>query len=75
MCGGSPIFIIQFAQVANGILLPIVAIFLIYLMNSTRLLGMYTNTVIQNVLGLIVILVALGLGIRSLNAVFNFYNS
>jgi Mn2+/Fe2+ NRAMP family transporter len=72
MFGGSPIFIIQFAQVANGILLPIVAIFLIYLMNSTRLLGMYTNTVIQNVLGLIVILVALGLGIRSLNAVFQF---
>lgn len=43
MFGGSPILIIQFAQVANGILLPIVAIFLIYLMNSSKLLGVYTK--------------------------------
>ena len=37
--GGSPISIIQIAQVANGILLPFVAIFLLYLMNSSKLLG------------------------------------
>ena len=72
MFGGSPILIIQFAQVANGILLPIVAIFLIYLMNSSKLLGVYTNTVVQNLLGLLVIVVALALGFRSLNAVFQF---
>ncbi len=72
MFGGSPIVIIQFAQVANGILLPVVAIFLMYLMNSSKLLGVYTNSVIQNVLGFIVLIVALGLGFRSLNAVFQF---
>lgn len=72
MFGGSPILIIQFAQVANGILLPIVAIFLIYLMNSSKLLGVYTNTVVQNLLGFLVIVVALALGFRSLNAVFQF---
>ncbi len=73
MFGGSPILIIQFAQVANGILLPVVAIFLIYLMNSSKLLGMYTNTAIQNILGVLVLIVALGLGARSLNAVFQFF--
>lgn len=73
MFGGSPIVIIQFAQVANGILLPIVAIFLLILMNRSKLLGMYTNTVFQNALGFIVILVSLGLGMRSLNAVFSFF--
>ncbi len=72
MFGGSPIVIIQFAQVANGILLPVVAIFLMYLMNRSKLLGVYTNSVIQNVLGFIVLIVALGLGFRSLNAVFQF---
>jgi len=73
MFGGSPITIIQFAQIANGILLPVVALFLIYLMNSSKLLGMYTNSLVQNVLGGLVLIVALGLGIRSLNAVFHFF--
>lgn len=73
MFGGSPIVIIQFAQVANGILLPVVAIFLLYLMNSSKLLGAYTNTLLHNVLGFIVLVVTLGLGIRSLNAVFQFF--
>ena len=70
--GGSPIVVIQFAQVANGILLPIVAIFLVYLMNNSKLLGIYTNTVIQNILACIVLAVAIILGFRSLNAVFQF---
>lgn len=70
--GGSPIVVIQFAQVANGILLPIVAIFLVYLMNNSKLLGIYTNSVIQNILACIVLAVAIILGFRSLNAVFQF---
>ena len=70
--GGSPIVVIQFAQVANGILLPIVAIFLVYLMNNSKLLGIYTNTVKQNILACIVLAVAIILGFRSLNAVFQF---
>ncbi len=53
---------IMFAQAANGILLPIVAIFLIIVVNRRELMGKYRNGVIGNVLGLIVVLVAAGLG-------------
>ncbi len=70
--GGSPISIIQVAQVANGILLPFVAIFLLYLMNSSKLLGFYTNSIVQNIMGIFVLMASIALGIRSLNAVFNF---
>ncbi len=73
MFGGSPVIIIQFAQVANGILLPIVAMFLLYLMNRSKLMGVYTNSLIQNILSGFVLIVAIGLGIRSLNAVFQIF--
>ena len=68
----SPISIIQFAQIANGILLPLIAVFLLYIVNRKQLLGEYINTKIQNVMGGFVILVAIIVGIRSLNSVFQF---
>jgi NRAMP (natural resistance-associated macrophage protein)-like metal ion transporter len=64
--------IIQFAQVANGILLPIIAGFLLYISNQKSILGKYTNSMTQNVLGLVVIAVTLFISFRSLNAVFGF---
>ncbi|MRX27554.1 Nramp family divalent metal transporter [Kangiella sp. HZ709] len=67
--GLKPINIIWFAQVANGILLPIVAIFLLWTMNQ-QYLGKYKNNVLQNTLGLIVILVTLMLSTRSLMSAF-----
>ncbi|QCJ48376.1 Nramp family divalent metal transporter [Haloprofundus sp. MHR1] len=66
LLGGSPVEIIVFAQVVNGILLPIVAIFLIVAMNSDTLLGEYTNGTEQNVLGGIVTAIVVWLGIRTL---------
>ncbi len=66
LLGGSPVQIIVFAQVVNGILLPIVAIFLIYAMNQQDLLGEYTNGPVANVLGTIVTIVVVWLGIRTL---------
>jgi Mn2+/Fe2+ NRAMP family transporter len=68
----SPVSIIHFAQVANGILLPLVAIFLMYVVNQKKILGDYVNTTIQNILGSLVVLVALLVGFRSLNNVFQF---
>jgi len=62
----NPIQVIVFAQVANGLLLPIVAVFLIYAMNNRDLLGDYTNTTLQNVLGGLVTLVVVGIGLRTL---------
>jgi Mn2+/Fe2+ NRAMP family transporter len=70
MLNFSPVSIIQFAQVANGILLPLVAVFLVYIVNRKDLLGEYVNSTLQNVLGGIVILSALLIGFRSLNNVF-----
>ncbi|SHJ71452.1 Nramp family divalent metal transporter [Paramaledivibacter caminithermalis] len=64
--GLKPISAIIFAQAANGILLPIVAIFLLYVMNNKKRLGKYVNSGITNLLGSIVVLVAIGLGLRSI---------
>jgi Mn2+/Fe2+ NRAMP family transporter len=69
LLGGSPVQIIVFAQVVNGILLPIVAIFLIYAMNQTDLLGEYTNSPVANALGAIVTIIVVWLGVRTLLSV------
>ena len=64
--GIRPITVIWFAQVANGLLLPLMAIFLLYVMNNSQLLGNFVNKTRQNVLGVAVILVCLLLGGKSL---------
>ncbi|MGS2719291.1 Nramp family divalent metal transporter [Paraglaciecola aestuariivivens] len=64
LTGIKPISIILAAQFANGLLLPIMAIFLLVVMNQKTQLGQYTNTWIGNTLGGIVVLVTMGLGIR-----------
>ncbi|MFW6376456.1 MAG: Nramp family divalent metal transporter [archaeon] len=64
--GGSPVEIIVLAQVLNGILLPIVAIFLIYAMNQEDLLGEYTNSTVANVLGAVVTIIVVGIGIQAI---------
>ncbi|MGF1471276.1 MAG: Nramp family divalent metal transporter [Rubrobacteraceae bacterium] len=68
--GANPVQVILFAQAANGLLLPLVAIFLLIVMNRSDLLGNYQNGIIGNVLGGIVVLVALFLGGRTLFTVF-----
>ncbi|MEX0720434.1 MAG: Nramp family divalent metal transporter [Balneolaceae bacterium] len=68
----NPVQLIEFAQAANGILLPLIAIFLIYIMNKAVLLGTYRNSLLQNLMGAIVIIVAFLVGFRGLNSVFNF---
>jgi Mn2+/Fe2+ NRAMP family transporter len=68
LTGIRPIEIIITAQLANGILLPIVAGFLLFALNQTRILGNHTNGWLANVLGAGVVLVALGLGVRLINA-------
>ncbi len=68
--GQSPVAIIVLAQAANGILLPIVAVFLLIVMNRSDLLGEFKNGVVANVLGGIVVLIAAGLGTFRLMQVF-----
>jgi len=64
LTGIRPVTIILSAQFANGILLPVVAIFLLYAMNQRSVLGEYANGRIANALGFTVVLVAAGLGVR-----------
>ena len=66
MLGFKPVEAILFAQVANGILLPVIAIYLLVVMNSRRIMGNNVNTLLSNILGGIVVLTATGLGVRSI---------
>jgi manganese transport protein len=64
LTGIKPISIILTAQFANGLLLPIIAIFLLVVMNQKKQLGQYANKWLGNTLGVIVVMVTAGLGIR-----------
>lgn len=70
--GIKPIVIIQFAQFANGLLLPIIAGFLLWVTSRKRLMGLYKNSLLLNLLAFIIILIVLGLGIKSILMVFKF---
>ena len=65
----NPVEIIQFAQVANGLLLPIIAIFLFWIVNRKNVMGIYKNSLIQNIFGIIIISVAIFLGAKSIYSV------
>lgn len=67
--GIKPVSVIWFAQVANGILLPIICLCLLLAMNHP-VLGQYKNSRWQNTLGLLVLLVSLVLSWRSLALAF-----
>ncbi|NRD23781.1 Nramp family divalent metal transporter [Winogradskyella litoriviva] len=69
--GFKSIEIIQFAQVANGLLLPIIAGFLLWIMNKSSVLGTYKNTKLQNLLGLIILVITIFLGLKGILSVFN----
>jgi NRAMP (natural resistance-associated macrophage protein)-like metal ion transporter len=62
--GLKPVNLILIAQVANGILLPIVAVFLIVTMNRRSILGANVNGLWSNLLGGGVVLIATGFGLR-----------
>jgi len=70
LSGIKPITIILSAQFANGLLLPIIAAFLLFAMNQKSLLGKHVNGVVANLLGAGVLLVALGLGARMIARTF-----
>jgi Mn2+/Fe2+ NRAMP family transporter len=61
--GGSPTQIIVLAQAANGLLLPLIAIFLLVVVNQSKLLGEFKNGRVANSLGVAVVLIVSGLGL------------
>jgi Mn2+/Fe2+ NRAMP family transporter len=64
--GVRPVPAILFAQVANGVLLPAIAVFLLLAVNDRRWMGERVNGVLMNVAGAVVVVVALLLGLRAL---------
>lgn len=68
--GFKPIDIIKFAQVANGILLPVIAFILLWMMNRKSVLGNYVNSSMQNVLGIIIVIATVFLGLKGIFKVF-----
>lgn len=64
------ITIIQFAQITNGILLPIMVGLLLWMMNKSSLLGNFKNNNLQNAIGFIIIVVSLFLSLRTLFLIF-----
>lgn len=64
LLGIRPIELILVAQVANGLLLPIMAVFLLITMNRKSVLGAHVNGPVRNALGGLVVLVAAFLGLR-----------
>ncbi|MEM6746309.1 MAG: Nramp family divalent metal transporter [Pseudomonadota bacterium] len=66
LSGLRPVSLILIAQAANGLLLPVIAIFLLVVMNRRSLIGVHVNGLASNAMGALVVLVAIGLGARGI---------
>lgn len=70
--GIRPVQLITIAQLANGILLPLLSGYVIWLVNKKSIMGDFKNTIFMNVLSLIVWLITLLLGALSIMKVLGF---
>ncbi len=61
-----PVSLILIAQFANGLLLPVIAVFLLFVMNRKSLLGPHANGAASNIAGGLVVAITIGLGARAL---------
>lgn len=68
--GVRPVPAILFAQAANGLLLPVIALFLLATANDRTLLGDARNGVLANLFGSAIVLVTVALGLRGLLGAF-----
>jgi len=66
--GASPAEIILFAQAANAFLLPITGVLLLVVTNDKKIMGSYKNSVIINILAVIVIGVFIFIAVRNATA-------
>jgi manganese transport protein len=70
MTGFKPIEVIQFAQIANGLLLPVVAVFLLWIVNKSSVMGSFVNSKWQNAFGLIIVGITIILCVKTFAKVF-----
>lgn len=67
--GIRPVTLITLAQLANGALLPIISGWLIWKAKDRNLLGRYSNSPNQSLIGLAIWLITLALGVKSMMSV------
>lgn len=61
-----PLQLILLAQIANGALLPVIALFILWVSNDRAILREHSNNAVQNLLGCMMVGVTLILGLRSI---------
>ena len=69
--GFRPTLVILFAQVANGLLLPVIALFLLWIMNDKAIMGKYANSTLVNLMGLLIIGLTIILGLKGILSATN----
>ena len=65
-----PLSVIVFAQVANGLILPVASVFLLIVLNRKKRMGQLANTAFQNIIGGIIILIVSFLGLWNIIRLF-----
>jgi manganese transport protein len=73
LLGYRPVELIFVAQIANGLLLPIIAIFLLRLANNKQLLGEHANGFKANLLGGAILIITTALGFRLIFRALGFW--
>lgn len=64
--GFEPVALIKFAQIINGLLLPIATGLVLWAMNNTRSMKGFRNSAFQNIIGVTVFVITLFLGAKSI---------
>ena len=70
LLGAVPLEIIRFAQIANGMLLPVIGLLLLFTVNNSPLMKNARPTRIQNTLFIFIELFFIFLGVKSLGLIF-----
>ncbi len=73
LLGYRPVELIFVAQIANGLLLPVVTVFLLKLANNEKLLGQHANGLKANILGAVILLITTALGFRLIARALGFW--
>ena len=70
--GLDPVAVIIFAQAANGLLLPVITIYLVWLVNQKSVMGQFTNSIFLNLITLPVLILIFGLSsYKLIGLIFN----
>lgn len=68
--GFKPIDVIKFAQIANGLLLPIIVVILLWIMNKESILKAHKNSTLNNIIGVVILMLTILLSAATISKVF-----